>query len=294
MTNPPASTEGSTPSPAAPSTPSPASTAFADNSTPEWVKSAGLQDAHDKGTPTAQTPAATPTPTAVPVAATPATPIPVATTPAPLAIDHRALAQAIREGNTPAPVGPSDEEVSRQLGIVTVTPAMYKSTFGVDGTPEQIAGLNDYGQGIAKQAVTIAKVLFDRELQQIREQIQPHMEVIQRQERDRIKNEFFAEHKDLAGYEAHVTQQFLLAQQSGRKFNTLKEASAFVAEQSRSSLKALGITPVAATPTNGSQPLAGKPASQARTMTPTSVGGKGGGASPATQPKTAGQQVWDS
>lgn len=303
MDTPAASPEGSTP--AAPSTtnlPATPSQVFTD-STPEWVKTAGLQDAHNKGN---KAPATTLAPAVIPgqqsvatpsgqttsaqTPVSPSTPL-IPSAPMPLSIDHAALAKAIREGNQPAAPGPTDEEVSRQLGIVSVTPAMYKATFGVDGTPEQIAGLNDYGQGIAKQAVTIASVLMQRELQQLRDQFQPHMEVIQRQERDRIKGEFFKKHADLAGYEAHVTQQYQLLKASGRTFPTIEAASDFVAEQSRSSLNALGITPAALPPANGTSTSA-RPVPLARTMTPTSVGGKGGGASPATQPTSTIESVW--
>jgi len=237
--------------------------------------------------PPAQTPAA---PAVLPTAPvqTPAAP---AVQPTPLTIDHQALARAIREGNAPAPAGPSDEEVSRQLGIVHVTPEVYKQAFGVDGTPEQIKGLNDYGQAIAKQAVTIASVLMGREIQQLKDSFAPYTQVIQQQEATRIKGEFFKKHADLGGYEELVTQQYQLAKASGRKFATLDEAGQFVADQTRSVLKSLGITPAAPAATNGPQ-LPAKSVPQTRQMTPQSMGGKGGGTPAATKPATTVEQVW--
>ena len=292
MSDPIAPSEGSTQT-LPPATPA---TVFQDTSTPEWVKTAGLQAAHDKGTQTAQptAPAAAPAAPAAQPAAAPVPAAPAAQTPppaAPLTIDHAALAKAIREGNQPAPTGPTDEELSRQLGIVHVTPEIYKQAFGVDGTPEQIKGLNDYGQAIAKQAVTIASVLFKRELQEFKDSMSPYTAVVQQQEAGRIKTEFFKKHADLGGYEELVTQQYQLAKASGRKFDSIEAAGTFVAEQTRSVLKSLGITPAAPAVPNGTQ-SPGKSAPQTRQMAPHAMGGKGGSTPSATTPKSASEQVW--
>jgi len=281
---PSASTPVSTPTP----TPAPAASPFADTPAPDWVKTAGLEDVHKPVVPTTP-PTAPATAPVTPLTATvPSTPPAVPQT---LTVDHAALARAIREGNAPAPAGPTDEELSQQLGIVTVTPQLYKDVFGIDGTPAQITGLNNYGQAIAKQAVTIAKVLFDRELKEFRDSMAPYTQVVQQQEASRIKSEFFKTHADLAGYEELVTQQYQLAKSSGRKFNTLDEASKFIADQTRSVLKGLGITPTAPSVTNGSTP-SGKSVPQTRTMTPLSTGGKSSGSPSANQPKTIIEQVW--
>lgn len=294
MDNDAAPSEGSTQTtPAAPATNSPTSpkAIFGNDSSPEWVKTAGLQDAHTKG---GQAPAATTAGTPPPVATTPAAtpaPAPVApSAPTALTIDHRALAQAIRDGNAPAPTGPSDDELSRQLGITHVTPEIYKQAFGVDGTPEQIKSLNDYGQGIAKQAVTIASVLMGREIQQLKDSFAPYTNIIQNQERERIKSEFFKKNVDLAGYEAVVTQQFQLAKASGKTFNSIEEAGNFVAEQTRSHLKSLGITPPAGGAANGQSP--GKSVPQTRQMAPQSMGGKGNAAPNAAAPKNNHTSIW--
>lgn len=264
---------------------------------PEWVKSAGLESAHDAGT-TKQaeksgapvTPAAPVTPTA-PV--TPVAPVaPTAPTPAsadPVAI-ARAVAEGIRAGNAPAPAGPTDDQIAQQLGIITVTPQLYKSILGVDGTPEQITGLNNFGQDIAKQAVTIASVLMQREIKALQDSLSPYTTAVRQQEAGRVEKEFYASHSDLVGYEAAVRQQYQLALASGQTFSSIAEASKFVADQTRSTLKALGITPGASAP-NGTAPT--RPtAPQSRPMTPTSLGGKGSGSGQPTSPKTTNEQVW--
>lgn len=301
MSTPVAPSEGSTQTPAAApaasTTTSSPSAVFGDNSAPEWIKSAGLEEAHKKGTPEGAAPAqpATQTP---PVTATPsAAHTQPASTPSvqPVApsFDAKTLAQAIREANQPAPAGPSDEEVAKQLGIVNFTPETYKAAFGVDATPEQVKAFNDYGQGIAKQAVTIANILFDRKFTELQSSLAPYTQVIQQQEANRIKGEFFKSNADLAGYEELVTQQYQLAKASGRKFATLEEAGKFVADQTRSVLKSLGITPAAPKPADGT-PTSGKSAPQTRQMAPQTMGGKGSGAPSAAKPSSTVEAVWGS
>lgn len=282
--------EGSTPTPSAPVT-APASVFPADTSAPEWVKTAGLEDAHK----TAKPPGAPVVPPVTPVVPTPPTVVPtVVPPPSTTPLDHVALAKAvadgIRTGNTPAPTGPTDAELAQQLSIVTVTPELYKGVFGVDGTPEQVKGLNDYGQAIAKQAVTIASVLFERQLKTLQDSLSPYTAVVRQQEASRIEKEFYTEHKDLTGYEEMVKQQYQLALQSGKTFASLAEASKFVADQTRSTLLSLGITPK--TPIANGAPVSGKSVPQTRPMTPTSMGGKGGGNNQPTQPKSTVEQVW--
>lgn len=300
------SPEGTTQAPAQtpPATPTPSTSVFGhDESTPNWVKEAGIVDAHNAAKPPGQQPAATP-PTQTPPAAAPAATPPVvpppqtppaAAAPAPGgSIDPKVLAQAIRDGLAPAPAGPSETELAQQLGIVTVTPEVYKSILGVDAQPDQVKALNDYGQGIAKQAVTIASVLFGQQLKQLRAEFMPYQETVRTQEAERIKNDFYTKNTDLKGYEAIVTEQYQLAKASGKTFANVQEAAKFVADQTRSRLTSLGIKlPAVGAPTNGSTNTPAKPA-PARAMTPTMVGGKGGGSGQPTSPKTTHEAVWGS
>lgn len=292
------STEGS--APITPSTPSPSPQAFGDDSAPEWVKTAGLQDAHKAAKPPGAPAAATPpvggtTPPAAVPAVTPAAAV---TPPANPAVDPtaiaRAVAEGIRTGNQPAPAGPTQEQLAQQLGIVTVTPELYKSMLGVDAQPEQVAALNEFGQGIAKQAVTIASILFGKQIKELQDQLTPYTQVVRTQEAQRIKGEFYSKHTDLKGYEAMVEQQYNLAKASGKTFASIEDAGKYVADQTRSTLQSLGIKPGTPPPANGPTNLPGKTVPQSRTMTPTMVGGRGGGSNQSTSPKTTNEAVWGS
>lgn len=294
--------------------------AWGDSSTPDWIKATGLQEAHNAGsqaagvTPPVETddPARDPEDNVVPSTQRPAQPT---RQPSPPATQQPAQAPAAQPSAQPAPAvvdaeqlvsrlapllrpqqaqpGPSDADLQRQLGIVTVTPERYKSVFGVDGTPDQIKGLNDFGQDVAKQAVTIASVLMRNELESIRSQFTPISATVQEQEAARQRDIFFTEHRDLAGYENFVRQQFQLVKASGQRFSSVADVRKAVADQTRSTLQSLGIK----LPAAGSAPAHGRsnaPRSatpQPRTMAPTSMGGRGGvSGQPAAQ--TTNQAVW--
>lgn len=300
MSTPNTSPEGSSPvAPSGPST-SPEAVFPQDSTAPHWVQEAGLTAAHQAAKPPEPT---TPVQTAAPVQpgvttqpVAPVQPVGPTTPVAPAPFDQEALARSIaegvRQGNAPQPTGPSDADLSRQLGIVTVTPEMYKSVTGVDGTPEQVRAFNDFGQAVAKQAVTIASLMLTQQIKTMQDSLSPYTSAVRAQEAVRQKETFFKEAPELAGYEELVKQQYQIALQSGRKFATVDDARKFVADQTRSTLKTLGITPAVPAAHGSNQPT-GKPAPQSRQMAPTSLGGKGSGASgPATQPATTNQAVW--
>ena len=293
--------------PSAPNT-SPATT-FGDD-VPNWVKTAGLTAAHEAaGKPATATPPVTTTPPATTLPPTGATPPPASAQPAgtaatpptttapvpPTAFDEGKLAQAIAQGiragqPVTQPAGPSDAELAKQLGIYTATPEVYKSILGVEATsPEQVTALNNALQGVARQAVHIAQVLNNQSLKEMESRFLPYIEVIRNNEATRVKTDFFKSHTDLTGYEPLVKQTYEAVLASGQKFASVADAGKFVADRTREMLKSVGITPTApAAPVTGTQPRTTTP--PARTMSPTSMGGRSGG-SPATKPTTM-QSVW--
>lgn len=283
---------------ATPSTPSSAVFTSENSPAPHWVHEAGITAAHNAAKPTEpKTVAAVVTPVTPPVegaavATPPAQTPPVTQQPAvdPVAI-AKAVADGIRTGNQPQPAGPTDAEIAQQLNIVTVTPEMYKSILGVDAQPEQVAALNSLTQAIAKQAVTISSTLFSKQINDLQASLTPYTTAVQTQEAGKLEARFYEGAPDLVGYKELVRQQYRLAKADGKTFASVEDAGKYLAEQTRSVLKQLGITPTAPA-AHGTSP-AGKPTPQTRQMTPTAVGGKGSGNGSASTTKATINAVWD-
>lgn len=261
--------------PVAPSAPAVTPESVSNDDAPNWVREAGLTDVHNKTKPTeSATPVVKPTGT---VAAAPASPVAPA---APIVPQFNAkefgdaVARGIKDANTKPVAGPSHEEIAKQLGIVTVTPEVFKSVLGVDGTPEQVKGMNDLLQAVAKQAVNIVQVLNKQQFDQMQSQMSPYISVMREQEAVRQRDMFFTEHKDLVGYEPLVMQTFQRLKAEGHKFPDIPSARAAVNAETRRILKDMGITPVAPKTTTATNTRTTAPA---RTMTPTLSGGRNGG-----------------
>lgn len=285
---------------------SPAQT-FGDD-VPNWVKASGLTAAHEAAGKAGTEPAkpATITPPAAQEPAKPSTIVPptgqapavVSTaqpvTPTPAAFDEtklaQAIAQGIQRGQAPLPTGPSDAELAKQLGIFTATPEIYKSILGVEPTSaEQVTALNSALQGVAKQAVNISQVLQNQAMKELEARFAPYISVIRTNEATRVKEAFYKDNVDLTGYEPLVNQTYQAVLASGKQFASVEEAGKFVAERTREMLKSAGVTPVIpASP--GAKPNTRTTTPPARTMSPTSLGGRSGG-SPATTP-TKMSAVW--
>lgn len=279
-----------------------------DDGIPQWIKESGLEAAHSAakpGTVVTNLPAAQPKPAqqAAPAqvagqvsAQPPAAQPPVASVPP--GMDPKAFIEAVRAA-VPPPAsqaqqsqGASDEELARQLGIVTVTPEIYKGILGVDGTPEQVSALNNLMQMGAKQAVSVSSVIFQQALQSLRAELTPYTGAVRQQQADQHKTTFFTKHPDLNQYQKLVEQQYTILKASGQQFPDAEAAYAALAQSTRDMLQSLGIKPTAAAAVHGNQPNRPNvaPVQTQRQMAPTSMGGRSG-ASPAGKPTTH-QAVW--
>lgn len=262
---------------------------------PAWIREAGLTAAHDAAqpaaTPPAQTPPASATPPVQPATGTP----PAQTPPAAPSFTPEQIAAAVRAGIEPLvqkPTTPAltDEQVAQQLGVVSVTDATYEAILGVKpSTPAQVKALNDYGQAIAKQAVTIANLITQQQMQQFRDSMTPYIQATREAEASRQRETFFKEHPTLTGYEALVKQVFSTALAEGRKFPDAAQARKYVADTTAALLKSSGITPQARPAGGGGTPQRTQ-TPQTRPMSPTSMGGRSGG-SPG-KPASAMEAVW--
>lgn len=287
------------PAPAVESAPATPSTAPADafrDDMPNWVKAdPKLAAAHDAATPKPGASPATPAVPALPAAVVPATP---AATPGALPqFDERKLAELVTAGvraaqPAPAPTPISDADMVKQLGIFTATPEIFEAIYGLKAEkPEQVRALNDAFQGVARQAVTISKLLHSQEIDKLRAEFSPYMNLIRESEASRQQELFYKEHTDLTGYDPIVRKVFAATMAGGQKFASVAEARKFVAEQSRELLKSAGVTPVAASSTPAAVPASRTTTPQSRPMSPTSMGGRNGGPG-ATKPTSTMESVW--
>lgn len=285
-----------TPQTSAPAT-SP-SDAFASDA-PDWIKSdAKLLAAHNAAPKpgAAEEPAQ---PTAQPATTPAVQPVQPAAQPAAAAapqFDAQTIARAVSDGvrqalpQQPA-AGASDADIARQLQIFTATPETFQAILGIaPEKPEQVRALNDALQGVARQAVTIAKTLYQQDLQAFRAEISPYLGMVRDSEATRQRETFFKEQPDLSGYEPLVQQVFEAALASGQRFGTTNEARQFVATRTRELLKSINVTPVTPTTTRGAAPSR-TTTSPSRPMSPTSVGGRNGGTVPAKAANSI-ESVW--
>lgn len=294
----PATTQTTAPASTTPAAPSPTqANVWGNRDVPSWMKEAGVADAHKNLTP-ATAPASTePAATTPPVDATQ----PTSTPPPPAQqFDTNALTAAVAAGVSQALPKPAaaaapqmtDAQLRQQLGIFQASADDYEALLGVKpDSPARVDALNRMLQGVAKQAVTISKILNERALAEQQAQMTPYIQTVRAQEAERQRQVFFTENKDLVGYEVLSEKIFNEALASGRKFTDVAEARRYVAEQTRQTLKSIGVTPGArtgtGTTTNGTPP---PPAT--RQMTTTSVGGRSGGSATQSKPANMNEAVW--
>ncbi len=274
---------------------------FAGAPAPAWVKSAGLEEVHNK------TQTATPAPVAQPArpaqtqqvqqtqAVAPTAPV-APQQPAALPFDQKQFAQTLAEALRPPAAGQpqmTDAELRAQLNIFEADDAAYEAILGVKpDTPERVAALNRALQGVARQAVTMSQIMNQRAIKEYQDSLNPYITAIRSQEADRQKQVFFTESPDLKGFDAVVETQFQLALASGKQFPSVDAARKYVADQARAQLRAIGITPGTAQPgTTTNNPTTTSPNTSTRKMTPTSVGGRSG-MSATSKPTNNVQAVW--
>jgi hypothetical protein len=305
QTNSPASTgsEGQTTS-SQPSTQvapnqTPAQAVFAGSQAPEWVKSAGLEGAHNKAeakvAPQTQQTTQTP-PVQQPPAQTPPVTQPTAQPPA---MDPTAIAKAVAEGlrgvlpqQQQTQPQLTDEQLRQQLGVFTATEETYEQLLGVKpDSPARVAALNNVLQAVAKQAVTISNLMTQKALADYQQSLNPYITAVQTAEADRQKSLFFKDYPQLTGFEQVVQEQYQLAKMSGIKFPTVEAARKYVADKALERLKSVGVNPQApaAQPTQTTQTTS---PNTSRQMTTTSVGGRSGASATGKSPANTVEAVW--
>ncbi len=197
------------------------------------------------------------------------------------------LAQAMRQALQPQQgqqQAPMDDATFRKtFNVYEADASTYEAMFGVAPTsPAQVQALNTALQGVARQAVTIARHLANQMIQerlgQFETQIKPIQQHFQTTREEAIKTTFYTQHPRLREYEPMLREIVDAARARGQTFPSPEAAMEYVANTAYKLLPQLAGGPAVSTqnPAPGSQPAG------SRAMTPMSMGGRSGqgGAAP--------------
>lgn len=104
-----------------------------------------------------------------------------------------------------------------------------------DPTAEQevLGILAEMAGGAARQGVTISAYHMQQQMEQLEQRLAPAIAFIQRAQEAELKQEFYAQHKDLVPYEAVVTMIVNQRQAKGQLAKTKEEAFKQVSEEAR-------------------------------------------------------------
>lgn len=293
---------------------------------PTWVKETGLAKKHEEvnqkvGTPTNPSADQLPTPDSQGQQVTQTQPDPTkanvqpdpdaaqvqtdpnkinAQPPLPAGFDYEKFASTMAAAMKPAAPGqpgPTPEQIRQQLAIFEANAQDYEDILGIKpDSPARLVAFNRVLQAIAKQAATVSNVLAQNSINEIQGRMGPVVAAVQAQKAEEQKTLFFKEHADLTGYDALIEKEFTALIASGYKVSNLDAARKVVADRTRETLKALGITPVAGAARPQGQntlPTGGQAPRQSRQMAPTSGGGRGAGSAQALAKSTnTVEAVW--
>jgi hypothetical protein len=199
--------------------------------------------------------------------------------------------QAVMQQNRPQAQQPAqpqltEQEFRQKFNIFSVTPETYEGIFGVAPSDQrQVAALDTALQGVARQAVTMARFLMEQQMGELRTSISPLQEAHAAQRESQLKQTFFSKHADLKDYEPLVREVTLAMQKEGHQFQSPEQAMEQVAARSRSILQNMKIAPSAA-------PSAPAANAGAQRMAPLSTGGRSGSSVGSTTPQTTAAKLF--
>lgn len=124
-------------------------------------------------------------------------------------IDERAIAEivarqtaaALQPKQAPAQPQLTPEQITALLKPVRVTAEQLKH-FGIENaTPEQLAGIQQFLEQPAQNAIAVAKLMMEHQQQQFIRENQHIVEYYNKQQADAHRNNFFQTNEDLKGFE---------------------------------------------------------------------------------------------
>lgn len=185
----------------------------------------------------------------------------------------------------------SEADFVRHFNIFQANDQVYESILGVKpDRPEQVKALDDALQGVARQAVTIARFEMANKVKELQAQLQPINKSLQQQKETEYATRFYAQNTDLKDYEPMLREIVDAARARNMKFASDQEAMKYVADTARRLLGKTVPVPGQA-PGSVSNPAQTIQAPGARQMTPVSMGGRSGQGG-ATPPKSTAERIF--
>jgi len=210
------------------------------------------------------------------------TPAAPALTPETIRSIVEASVRGVQQQQPAAPAQPprqmTQEEFNRHYGLPTVDAATYEAILGTGpDKPERAQALQALFHQSTRAAVLMAQEIVNNHIQSLRGDLNPVFAAHQAQREAAIANKFFGKYPEFKGEESLINEikdAFI-----ARKANFASEDEAFnaVATQARQIIARFRQPAAAAQPAGGqTKPNGGSGQPPARTMTPSSQGGRGG------------------
>lgn len=118
-----------------------------------------------------------------------------------LRIDPRDLAAITQQKQSQGEDKLTPEQLRTMLNPVEVTEDTLKSLGFAEPTREQVKGFQDFSNSVVKNAVSVARLLIQKETKRFEQAMGPLTQHYQSQQMAQTKQAFFTEYKDLARYE---------------------------------------------------------------------------------------------
>ena len=180
----------------------------------------------------------------------------------------------------------TQEEFNRHYGLPTVDAATYEAILGTGpDKPERAQALQSLLHQSTRAAVLMAQELVNNHLQSLRGELGPVFEAHRAQREAAIANKFFTKFPEFKGEEALINEikDAFIARKAS--FASEDEAFAAVATQARQIIARFRQPAANGQPAGGTQTnKGGSGQPPARTMTPSSQGGRGGTGAATSKP----------
>lgn len=179
--------------------------------------------------------------------------------------DIRELVQAVRQQPQQPAAQLSDEEIRKQLNIFQPSEQLLADL--QEGGEKALAAVQTIVDGATRQAVSLARLDYVQQIQQLAQTVQPALAIAKQQQDEQLKAGFFKEYPDLKPYESLLTEIRDAMVSRGEKFASPKEAYKAVATRAQAFLQQAGLKGSAKSQ---------QPGSNGRQMSTLTSGGQGG------------------
>jgi hypothetical protein len=160
-----------------------------------------------------------------------------------LRIDPRDLAAITQQKQSQGDDKLTPEQLRSMLNPVEVTEDTLKALGFAEPTREQVKGFQEFSNAVVKNAVSVARLLIQKETKRFEAAMGPLSQHYQQQQMLQTKQAFFSEYKDLARYEEvmKIAANEIEETRSDGSQKSQKQIFKEVATLTRKKLQALGV-----------------------------------------------------